>query len=78
MSRSVELHPLAIALGVLTGTILSGIVGALLAVPFIAFLNTTISALRHPVPAPALEPPGDDDPDPPGEPKAAPERSPDV
>jgi predicted PurR-regulated permease PerM len=46
MSRSVEVHPLAIALAVLTGTILSGIVGALLAVPFVAFLNTTISALR--------------------------------
>jgi predicted PurR-regulated permease PerM len=51
MSRSVELHPLAIALAVLTGTLLSGIVGALLAVPFVAFLNTTISALRAPVPA---------------------------
>jgi predicted PurR-regulated permease PerM len=46
MSRSVEVHPLAIALAVLTGTIVSGIVGALLAVPFVAFLNTTISALR--------------------------------
>jgi len=46
MSRSVELHPLAIALAVLTGTIVAGIVGALLAVPFVAFLNTTIGALR--------------------------------
>jgi predicted PurR-regulated permease PerM len=50
MSRNVELHPLAIALTVLTGTILSGIVGALLAVPFVAFLNSTISALRTPDP----------------------------
>lgn len=48
MSRTVELHPLAIALTVLTGTLLAGIVGALLAVPFVAFLNTTIHALRHP------------------------------
>ena len=46
MSRSVEVHPLAIALSVLTGTILAGIVGALLAVPFVAFLNSTMHALR--------------------------------
>jgi predicted PurR-regulated permease PerM len=48
MSRSVEVHPLAIALSVLTGTVLAGIVGALLAVPFVAFLNATIHALRAP------------------------------
>jgi putative heme transporter len=46
MSRSVEVHPLAIALSVLTGTILAGIVGALLAVPFVAFMNSTIHAIR--------------------------------
>lgn len=46
MSRSVEVHPLAIALAVLSGTVLAGIVGALLAVPFAAFLNATIHALR--------------------------------
>jgi putative heme transporter len=46
MSRSVEVHPLAIALSVITGTILAGIVGALLAVPLVAFLNSTIHALR--------------------------------
>lgn len=46
MSRSVDLHPLAIALSVVTGTLLAGIVGALLAVPLVAFLNTTISTLR--------------------------------
>lgn len=47
MSRSVELHPLAIAVSVLTGTILAGIVGALLAVPLVAFLNASITALRR-------------------------------
>lgn len=47
MSRSVEVHPLAIALAVLTGTLLAGIIGALLAVPLVAFLNTTIHALRE-------------------------------
>src|SRR3954463_3234468 len=51
MSRSVEVHPLAIALAVLTGTIVSGIVGALLAVPFVAFVNTTVSP-RRPAPLP--------------------------
>ena len=54
MSRSVEVHPLAIALAVVTGTLLSGIVGALLAVPFVAFLNSTINALRHPPQATAV------------------------
>jgi predicted PurR-regulated permease PerM len=46
MSRSVEVHPLAIALSVLTGTLIAGIIGALLAVPFVAFLNSTVHALR--------------------------------
>ncbi len=46
MSRSVEVHPLAIALAVITGTTLYGIVGALLAVPLVAFLNATVHALR--------------------------------
>jgi predicted PurR-regulated permease PerM len=59
MSRSVEVHPLAIALAVLTGTLLAGIVGALLAVPFVAFLNSTITALRA---GPAPPTVGDDVP----------------
>ena len=46
MSRSVEVHPLAIALAVITGTTLYGIVGALLAVPLVAFINSTVHALR--------------------------------
>jgi putative heme transporter len=46
MSRSVEVHPLAIALTVITGTTLYGIVGALLAVPLVAFVNSTVHALR--------------------------------
>lgn len=52
LSRSVEVHPLGIALSVITGAILAGIVGALLAVPFVAFLNSTVQALR-PVPSSA-------------------------
>jgi putative heme transporter len=67
MSRSVEVHPLAIALSVLSGTLLAGIVGALLAVPFVAFLNTTISALRSgPLPPAAAEVVADADAGPPG------------
>jgi predicted PurR-regulated permease PerM len=49
MSRSVELHPVAIALTVVSGTILAGIPGALMAVPLTAFLNTTVRALRSPL-----------------------------
>ena len=55
MSRSVEVHPLAIALAVITGTTLSGIVGALLAVPLVAFVNSTISALRRSPTVPEVE-----------------------
>ncbi|MEO8888164.1 MAG: AI-2E family transporter [Jatrophihabitantaceae bacterium] len=47
MSRSVAVHPLAIALTVITGTTLAGIPGALLSVPFVAFLNSTVHALRE-------------------------------
>ncbi len=52
MSRSVEVHPLAIALTVITGTTLAGIPGALLAVPFVAFVNSTVHALRGRPPGP--------------------------
>lgn len=59
MSRSVEVHPLAIALSVISGSILWGIPGALLAVPFVAFLNSTVRALRiaaeSPTPPPTEE-----------------------
>jgi predicted PurR-regulated permease PerM len=75
MSRSVEVHPLAIALSVLTGTILAGIPGALLAVPLVAFLNATVHALRVTPTAPVdvlpdepVDVPVDEEnpPDPPG------------
>ena len=56
MSRSVDLHPLAIALAVSTATIVAGIPGALVAVPLVSFLNTTIHTLRAPLPeAEAIE-----------------------
>jgi len=46
MSRSVEVHPLAIALSVIAGTTLAGIPGALLAVPLVAFVNAVVHAIR--------------------------------
>jgi predicted PurR-regulated permease PerM len=47
MSRSVEVHPLAIALSVISATLVAGIAGALLAVPFVAFVNTSVRALKR-------------------------------
>jgi len=38
------LHPLVILLGLTAGTIVAGIIGALLAVPLIALIWTVISA----------------------------------
>ena len=53
MSRSVHVHPLAVVLSVVAGTALRGIPGALIAVPLVAFLNTSIKALSAgPVDAP--------------------------
>jgi len=46
MSRSVHVHPLVVVLAVVTGTTLGGIPGALIAVPLVAFVNTTVQALR--------------------------------
>jgi predicted PurR-regulated permease PerM len=51
MGRAVSIHPLAVVLGISTGGVLAGIIGALLAVPTIAFLNSAMRVL--------LERPGD-------------------
>jgi predicted PurR-regulated permease PerM len=45
MGRAVSIHPLAVVLGITTGGVLAGIVGALLAVPAIAFLNSFVRVL---------------------------------
>ena len=45
MGRAVAIHPLAIVLAIATGGVLAGIVGALLAVPIVAFLNSAIRVL---------------------------------
>lgn len=45
MGRAVAIHPLAIVLVIAGGGVLAGIVGALLAVPALAFLNSAIRVL---------------------------------
>jgi predicted PurR-regulated permease PerM len=45
----VEIHPLAIAVTVLSASAVAGIPGALIGVPLIAFLNTVVRALRVPL-----------------------------
>jgi predicted PurR-regulated permease PerM len=45
MGRAVSIHPLAVVLAIATGGVLAGIVGALLAVPTVAFLNNALQVL---------------------------------
>ncbi|GBG38011.1 AI-2E family transporter [Mycobacterium montefiorense] len=45
MGRAVSIHPLGVVLAISTGGVLAGIVGALLAVPSVAFLNNAIQVL---------------------------------
>ncbi|OBG20503.1 AI-2E family transporter [Mycolicibacterium celeriflavum] len=51
MGRAVSIHPLAIVLVIAGGGVLAGIVGALLAVPVLAFLNSSIRVLTARDPA---------------------------
>jgi predicted PurR-regulated permease PerM len=44
MGRAVAIHPLAVIMAIATGVVLAGIIGALVAVPIVAVLNT---AVRH-------------------------------
>jgi predicted PurR-regulated permease PerM len=46
MSRAVNLHPLAVALAVASGTVLAGVIGAVVAVPLVAVTWTVWTALR--------------------------------
>ncbi|WP_082965817.1 AI-2E family transporter [Mycobacterium kubicae] len=45
MGRAVSIHPLAVVLAISTGGVLGGIVGALLSVPTVAFLNNAMQVL---------------------------------
>jgi predicted PurR-regulated permease PerM len=51
MGRAVSIHPLAIVLAIATGAVLAGIIGALLSVPVLAFLNSAIRVLAAQDPA---------------------------
>ena len=45
MGRAVSIHPLAVVLAIAGGGVLAGIVGALLAVPTVAFINSATRVL---------------------------------
>lgn len=45
MGRAVSIHPLAVVLAIAAGAVTAGIVGALLAVPAVAFLNSAVRVL---------------------------------
>jgi putative heme transporter len=60
MGRAVSVHPLAVIIAIATGVVLAGIIGALVAVPILAVLNTGVRHLaarqRHqPEPPPPEE-----------------------
>jgi putative heme transporter len=57
MGRAVSIHPLAVIVAIATGVVLAGIIGALVAVPIVAVLNTGIRHLvqgRHEPPPEAV------------------------
>lgn len=47
LGRAIKVHPLAVVFGIATGVLLAGIVGALIAVPIVAVVNTVASYLSH-------------------------------
>jgi len=53
MGRAVKLHPLAVLLAIAVGIILGGIIGALFAVPMLAFVKTFVQHLSDELPNPA-------------------------
>jgi predicted PurR-regulated permease PerM len=55
MGRAVAIHPLAVVLAIATGGVIAGIVGALLAVPTVAFFNNAIQVLLAHDPAAELD-----------------------
>lgn len=54
MGKAVELHPLAVFLGVAAGATLAGIPGALFAIPLLAFVNATLLYVTGRDPSPDL------------------------
>ncbi|RMI34391.1 AI-2E family transporter [Nocardia stercoris] len=45
LGRAVRIHPLAVVLAITSGVVLAGLMGGLLAVPFVAVMNTAIRSL---------------------------------
>jgi predicted PurR-regulated permease PerM len=45
MGRAVAIHPLAVIVAIAAGVVLAGIIGALVAVPIVAVLNTAVRFL---------------------------------
>ena len=77
MSRAVKLHPLVVAVSVASGTVLAGIIGAVVAVPMVAVAWATFAQLRamnadDPSPDPRTPDPNEADPPPPGTPTTQP------
>jgi predicted PurR-regulated permease PerM len=76
MSRAVKLHPVVVAVSVASGTVLAGIIGAVVAVPMVAVAWATFAQLRAgdpDTPTPDASPePRDPDPLPPEEPVTRP------
>lgn len=54
MSWAVRLHPLVVAVSVIAGSIIAGVIGAIVAVPFVSVVWAVLSALRSP---PEQQPP---------------------
>jgi predicted PurR-regulated permease PerM len=52
LGRSLSLHPLAVLLALTAGTIVAGIIGAILAVPFAAVAWAVVDTWRSPHPSP--------------------------
>ena len=77
MSRAVKLHPVVVAVSVASGTVLAGIIGAVVAVPMVAVAWATFAQLRatnadDPGPDPRSPDPREADPPPPGTPTTQP------
>jgi predicted PurR-regulated permease PerM len=47
MGRAVAIHPLVVIIGIACGATMAGIIGALVAVPLIAVLNTGVRRLSR-------------------------------
>lgn len=63
MGRAVRIHPLAVVLAIAAGVVLAGLAGGLLAVPFVAVVNTAMRSLLADSPEEAYQELHTGDPD---------------